>query len=82
MKDFACGHENMATPRALLSTTAPGKGRIVVDVGLFSGEETFDALEAGYVVFGFELNAGSIPIIRDNAKKRNIGSSSFCGVCV
>jgi hypothetical protein len=72
MKDFACGHENMATPRALLNTTAPGKGRIVVDVGLFSGEETFDALEAGFVVFGFELNAGSIPVIRDNAKKRNI----------
>ena len=55
LKDFQCGHENMATPRALQLQKMPngGRGRIVVDVGLFSGEETLDAVEAGFVVFGF-----------------------------
>jgi hypothetical protein len=72
MKDFGCGHQNMATPRALLKSTAPGRGRFVVDVGLFDGEETLDALEAGYVVFGFEFNSGSMNMIRENARKRNI----------
>lgn len=72
MKDFQCGHENMATPRALLSAASEGNQRIVIDVGLFSGDETFDALQAGYVVFGFELNAGSIPEIKKNAIKRNV----------
>ena len=72
MRDFACGHENMATPRALLASTGPGNGRTVVDVGLFSADETFDAVQAGYVVFGFELNSGSMPEIRKNAKKRRL----------
>ena len=72
MKDFACGHKNMATPRALLASTGPGNGRIIVDVGLFSADETFDAVQAGYVVFGFELNSGSMSEIRKNAQRRQL----------
>ena len=70
MRDFQCGHGNMETPRALKNTA--GRGRIVIDVGLFDGEEMLDAVENGFVVFGFEVMRGSMDEIRINAEKRGI----------
>lgn len=34
----------------------PGRGRVVVDVGLDAGDEFFAALESGYSVYGIEAN--------------------------
>lgn len=70
MRDFQCGHGNMQTPRALRNTD--GRGRYVVDIGLDEGEETLDAVENGFIVFGFEIMTGSMDKIRANAEKRGI----------
>jgi len=70
MRDFQCGHANLQTPRVLRNAT--GRGRIVVDVGLDEGDETLDAVESGFVVFGFEMLMGSMEKIRLNAVRRGI----------
>lgn len=75
MRDWNCGHENMKTPRVLRQRKSLGKtgrGRYVVDVGLDEGKETLDAVETGFVVFGFELMPGSITTIRENAANRGL----------
>lgn len=74
LRDFQCGHENLETPRALTRRVDDdnnrrrrsasykrihGNGRFVVDIGLADGTETLDATEAGFVVFGFELQSQS-----------------------
>jgi len=71
LRDFQCGHENMQTPR-VLRNSKDGRGRYVIDIGLDEGKETLDAVESGFVVFGFEMLSGSMNKIRDNAKKRGI----------
>mmetsp|Transcript_25372 Transcript_25372/g.37469 ORF Transcript_25372/g.37469 Transcript_25372/m.37469 type:complete len:84 (-) Transcript_25372:965-1216(-) len=81
MRDFQCGHKNMQTPRVLRmkqlgcgsdGTEPFGNGRIVVDIGLDEGQETLDAVEAGFLVLGFELIAASVEKMRSNAQKRGI----------
>ena len=71
MRDFQCGHGNMQTPRVLREPTK-GRGRFVVDIGLDDGKETLDAVQSGFVVFGFEMLTGSITKIRSNAADRGI----------
>lgn len=73
LRDFQCGHRNMETPRAL-GKGVVGNGRFVVDVGLDQGLETLDAVESGFVVFGFEMMTGSINAIAANAKSRNLAN--------
>ena len=74
MRDFQCGHVNMETPRVLRKTAGAGRGRYVVDVGLHDGEETLDAVEAGFVVFGFEMMPG---LIEDSQNAIFLASSQF-----
>ena len=71
MRDFHCGHANMQTPRVLHKQETPQR-RYVVDIGLDDGTETLDAVENGFIVFGFELLTESISKIRNNAIERGI----------
>jgi FkbM family methyltransferase len=54
LREWQCGHLNHEVPR-LLRGGEPGRGRVVIDVGLgFGAEETLGAVENGFVVFAFE----------------------------
>lgn len=72
MRDFQCGAGNLETSR-VLAKGSHGRGRFVIDVGLgIDGQETLDAVANGFVVFGFEMMAGSMEGIQAEAAKRGL----------
>ena len=62
MRDWQCGHGNMALPRAV---TAGGQGEIIVDVGLYDAQETVAAVKHGFTVIGFEPMPQNFAQIRE-----------------
>ncbi|KAI9030508.1 S-adenosyl-L-methionine-dependent methyltransferase [Hyaloraphidium curvatum] len=81
LREWGCGHRNLEIPRILLPALGGrefdpprhGRGRFVVDVGLGPGaDETFAAVENGFVAFSFEPDAGSVAEIGRKAGERNL----------
>lgn len=70
MKEFGCREGHLAVPKILVqSDLSYGKGKVVVDIGLFDGQEFFAAIDSGYTVYGFEANPGVIPNLRKKCEE-------------
>lgn len=70
MKDFGCGFGNMGVPPFLV--TKNGGHRVMVDIGLNSGEETLAAAKSGFVVFAFEPVSAFVKDVISKLEQNNI----------
>ncbi len=70
MKDFGCGFTNMGVPPFLV--TKNGGHRVMVDIGLNTGEEALAAAKSGFVVYAFEPVSAFVKDVVSKLKQNDI----------